>query len=197
MRIREILAERVLNLRTPIEKEKYAEKVWDVLQTSYADIGGFSTASTLDELIQKFSLWKIVVRNGIVTAVKVYRDQFGRKSVGVGTNGTVQGKKDIKMIMQDDVKTGRMWVEVSGKPEQLYRKFGAMPLDAKYAQLLTKHPIMSISPDGYHYTRLIAGTPHEKIIYGVVNLSPEDVETLKNHGLNLHELPPNVKLPQK
>jgi hypothetical protein len=197
MRLHEILVERVLNLRTPEEKEKYANQVWDVLQASYAEIGGFGTAATIDELIKKFSLWKVVVRNGDVTAVKVYRDQFGRKSVGVGTNGTYQGKKDIKMMMQDDVKTGRMWVEVSGKPEQLYRKFGAMPIDAKYAEILTKHPIMSISPDGYHYTRMIAGKPHEKIIYGVVNLSPEAVEYLKNQGINPHELPPGVKLPQK
>jgi hypothetical protein len=193
MRANELLVERVVNAFDEIKKQQYAQQVWNILQASYAGLpGGFGTASSIEELMEKLGLWKIIVRNGRVTAVNVYRDQHGRKSIASGTDGTSQGKLDYKMIKSEDVRLGRAWAEVSGAPEAILSKMGAKPIPSKFAKILTGKHIMSYDPDGYHYTRLIAGEPREKIMYGVVNLSSELKQQLENSGIQVNQLPNDI-----
>ena len=194
MRLREILTERILTLQTHAEKQKYVDQVWDVLQKSYASIGGFGTAADTSELINRFPLWKIVIRNGNITAVKVEKSQYGRKSVGVGTDGTSQGKKDIRMLIQTDISMKHTWAETSGKPESLYRKMGANPIPAKFAEFLTRHSILSIAPDGYHYTRLFNRTPYEKIIYGFADITADDIKALETYGIDVKQLQEGIRI---
>ena len=189
MRAKEILYERIVNLHRYDNKDKYGEEVWNILQKSYEPVGGFKTAVSLEELIEKSGMWKLVVRNGLVTAVKIYRDQFGRKSIASGSDGSRQGKKDVFMMMKDDVKYGRTWAEVSGPVEKLMGKFGATPIPAIYAEYLSKKKILSISTDGYHYTRLIEGEPHEKIMFGVPQLTPKNILELESQGISLNHWP--------
>ena len=166
-----------------------------MLQTAYAPLGGFSTAENIDELIYKKSgLWKAISRNGHLTAVHIYKNQFGSKGIGIASDGTVQGKKDVKMLLRSDIATKRMWIEVSGIPEKLYQQYGATAISSKFAPILTKHEILSYDPDGYHYTRLIHGQPKEKIIYGTVRLSSIDKEYLKAHDIEIHDLPSNIEV---
>lgn len=193
MKMSEVLTERVINAFEPKIKQNYAQQVWDILQSSYANIGGFGSASSIEELIEKSGLWKIIVRGGRVTAVNIYKDQHGRKSIASGTDGTSQGKQDFKMIKNEDVKLSRAWSEVSGAPEAILKKMGAKPIPSKFAPLLTGKEILDYNSDGYHYTRLIAGHPHEKIIYGVVQLTPELIQKLQNTGVDLQSLPDNFK----
>ena len=194
MNISELLIERVVNAFDPTKKQHYATQVWDLLQKSYSTVpGGFGTAATIEELIEKSGLWKLVVRDGRVTAAGIYRDQHGRKSIAAGTDGTTQGKKDYLMIKDADVKLGRAWAEVSGAPERIMAKSGAKPLPAKFAEVLTGKEILEYNPDGYHYTRLIAGDPHEKVIYGVINMTPELEQQLTKAGISLKDLPQNFK----
>lgn len=192
MKYSELIQERVFNAFDSANKLKYGQQVWDVLQKSYSSLpGGFGTASSLDELIEKSGLWKIVVRNGEVTAVNIYKDQFGRKSIASGTNGSVQGKKDFMMLKDADVKYKRAWAEVSGAPEKILARLGAKPIPAKFAPILTGKEILEFNPDEYHYTRLIAGDPHEKIIFGFVNLTTELVSHLNDIGIEPQSLPDN------
>lgn len=194
MKINDILLERVYNAFTSTDKMKYADQVWAVLQQSYSKLrGGFGTASSLEELIEKSGLWKVVVRDGKVSAVNIYKDQHGRKSIASGTDGTPQGKKDFMMIKNEDVKFNRAWVEVSDAPEKILARMGAKPIPSKFAGPLTGKEILDYNSDGYHYTRLIAGEPHEKIIYGIVNLDPKLEEKLRNAGISTHELPGNIR----
>jgi hypothetical protein len=50
--------------------------------------------------------------------------------------------------------------------EGLYRKMGAKPIPNTEAHQLTGKRILSLDDDGVHYTRLIAGHPHVKALYG-------------------------------
>ena len=190
MRANEFLIERVVNAFTVQDKQAHAQEVWDMLQKSYAAVpGGFGTADSVEELINKSALWKMVRRDGHITAIGIYRDQHGRKSIAAGTDGTVQGKRDYMMIKTADISQGRAWAEVSGAPEAILRRSGARPLPNKFAAVLTGKVILDLNPDGIHYTRLIGGDAHEKAIYGTVDLSPELVEKLAAQGIELHEFP--------
>lgn len=196
MKAIEILSERVVNAFDNDKKKQYSDQVWNILQQSYAKLpGGFGTASSVEELIAKSGLWKIIVRNGKVSAVNVYKDQHGRKSIASGTDGSPQGKMDYKMIKNADVKLGRAWAEVSGAPAAMLEKMGAKPIPSKFAEMLTGKKIMNYDPDGVHYTRLINGEPHEKVMYGIVNLSPELESKLANSGVELNQLPDNFVKP--
>lgn len=194
MRVNEILVERVINAFDEKTKLQYGNEVWDLLQKSYSKVpGGFGSADDIPDLIKKGDLWKIVTRAGKVTAVGIYRDQFGRKSIAAGTNGTRQGLADYMMIKNADVQMSRAWAEVSGAPEAIMAKSGCKPIPAKFAHILSKKEILEINPDGYHYTRLIQGEPHEKIMYGSISMTPELVQHLVAMGIQLHELPTNFK----
>jgi hypothetical protein len=175
MRFKEFITETYINAIQPDQKQKYAKKVWDILQASYASLpGGFATAATVEELIEKSQLWKMVRKDGRIVAVQIYKDQYGRKGIAGGTDGSEIGKKEFNKIVADDIRLNRSWAEVSGKPEQIMIKLGAQPIPNSLAAILTGKEILSRSPDGFHYTRLIAGKPYEKIIFGTVNL-PTDI----------------------
>jgi hypothetical protein len=194
MKSSEFLIERVVNLANDESKEKYSAEVWDILTNSYKSIGGFKSARTPEDLIAKSGLWKLITRDGKVTAAFIYRDQFGRKAIAMGTDGTPQGKRDFAMIKDEDVKRERAWSEVSGAMEHIMKKAGAKPIPNKFATALSGKDIISYNPDGFHYTRDIQGHPHEKIIYGVVHLGPEEIQRFEAHGIDLHALPANIRI---
>lgn len=194
MRINELLIERVVNAFDDQTKLHYGQEVWNILQRSYAEVpGGFGSADDIPDLISKGSLWKLVVRDGQVTAVGIYRDQFGRKAIASGTDGTRQGLRDYKMMKVEDQKFDRAWAEVSGKPEAAMVKAGFKPLPSKFAPILTKKEIIEYNSDGYHYSRMIAGGIHEKIIYGSIQVTPDLAQQLQAAGIHLHELPTQFK----
>jgi hypothetical protein len=182
------LCESIVNIWDDDEKRRIADEVWNILVSSYANIGGFRSASSPKELIDKSGLWKIVTRHGNITAVSIYKNRLGRKNIALGSDGTMKGKLDLKMIMKDDIKLHRIWAEVSGAPEHIMKRLGAIPNKAKYAAALTKKHILSYNEDNYHYTRLIMGNPHEKIIYGVINPTSDEIEALKREGIDLQTL---------
>lgn len=193
MRIKDLLTERVVNLFDPEDKAKYADRVWDMLQVAYEPVGGFGSAANVEELIDTPGLWKLVVRDGEITALTLYKDAHGRKAIASATNRQKSGSKDYKMIRQADHELSRSWAEVSDKPEILFQKMGAHPIPNKFAHILTGKHILDYNDDGYHYTRLIAGHPHEKIIYGTVQLSADMLQKIQDAGIELHELPSNMQ----
>ena len=87
MKIHEILCEKIINLHKTEDKALYADEVWDILNKSYSKIGGFKSAASKEELVDKSGLWKLITRNGEITALNIYKNQYGRKSIATGTNG--------------------------------------------------------------------------------------------------------------
>jgi hypothetical protein len=123
----------------------------------------------------------LVIRDGLVSAVNIYKNKFGLKCIGMGTDGTPQGKLDYYMLIKDDIRLNRMWSEVSGAPEHIMKKLGALPVPNKYAEFLTEHIILQLDDDGYHYVRLIRGIPYRKIIYGKPSITSKD----KSDNINI------------
>lgn len=205
MRYHEFLIERIVNLQSTDEKMSYADKVWDMLQRSYKKIGGFKSANSPEELASEPGYWKLVRRGDRITALGVYKkipktQNFKMIAGATETElnpetgeykATSQGLKDYTMVNLADTKTNRSWSEVSGPLEKLMIRSGARPISNKYAEFLTGKKILELNQDGYHYTRLIQGEPHEKLIVGFINLSPEGKEELIQRGFDLKEFPPN------
>ena len=71
-------------------------------------------------------------------------------------------------------------------PEKMLARAGATPLSNQLAATLTGKEILDLNPDGYHYTRLIAGHPHEKIIYGFVKMDPALAQKLEKLNITVH-----------
>ncbi len=203
MRAHEFLTERVLNLHTQEQKAQYADEVWDMLQKAYAKMGGFKSATSKEEIIEIPGYWKLIRRGSEITAVNLYKQSSHTKNlktyasaaqvhIDPETNeykATPQGLADYTKLKNEDLKMKRGWAEVSGGAEKTAKRIGAKPVPNKFAQYLTGKEIFELDPDGYHYTRLIQGKPHKKIIYGFIGLTPEQEKELENKGLDIQDLP--------
>lgn len=88
------------------KKEKWADEVWDMLQKSYAAIGGIkgSGFGSKKEMIHKIPFWKLKTRNGQLKLVVMYKDKGGRKSVAIGTDGSDEAKKLLAKQMKEELK---------------------------------------------------------------------------------------------
>lgn len=110
MLAREIITERYINAvgftnASLALKEKYAQQVWDILQRSYASMGGIKGTgfNSIDDMIATIPFWKIAVKDGQVRAVMLYKDKEGRKRVAVGTDGSPESAKLIDNMMPSDL----------------------------------------------------------------------------------------------
>lgn len=134
----QFLDEHVLSIGLNPKHEKYREhhrqEIHDMLRKSYEPVGGYcghksGTKEESDAIHADISnphhIIKATRRNGKITAVHMYKKKHGRKAIGVATNGTEQGKKDVRKNFADDHKMKRAWGEFSGTPEHLQRKMGS------------------------------------------------------------------------
>ncbi len=165
MKLRELLLETYVNLWGKEEITKYIDEIWEIMQFSYRNLeGGFATASTKEELINKAHFAKLVRRNGKIVAAKLYSDKHGRKGIATGSDGSELGKQAVYSMIREDMKLGRSWSEVSGSPERLALHYGGIPVPNELAEKFINKPILSREGDGYHYTRKIGDKVHTKMI---------------------------------
>lgn len=103
--LKAFLIERYVNIIGDEDlKRKYADQVWDILQKSYAAIGGIkgNGFASKEDMIKNIPFWKLAVQNGKVEAAVMYKDKGGRKSVAMGTTGSTWGKtRAVEMIKAD------------------------------------------------------------------------------------------------
>ena len=166
------LNEHYINLFSASDKSKYWPEVEAMIENSYSYIGGYK--GDFKEFFGPDHLWKLVRKNGKIIAGKIYKDKFGRKAVCAFTDGTAEGKMALKLIIKEDLKLGRSWAEVSGKAEDVYRySMKATPFPHEVVKVIMSainKEVIDWNEDGYHYTRLINGEPHEKAIYGKIEI---------------------------
>lgn len=156
-------------------KKQYLNQVWHILQDSYKSIGGIANIQNPKDLLDDEFAWKLVTRSGKVVAVTINKyNGSDRKLVCGGSNGTIQGKKDFYKLCSEDVKRieRNSWAEVSGSMEGVFLfKLNGTPIPAEIAKEILEDrgkEIISISNDGFHYTRKIGGKSYEKIMIGNV-----------------------------
>lgn len=173
----EILNERILNVGKFQErhrKEDYVDKVLDMLNKSYAPIGGIKGIDR-DELMDDNVFWKLVRLDGEIVACMIYKFSiFGRKILCGGTDGSVAGKLGFKRIMAEDKKMCdriMCWTEVSGAPKRIYEKIGLPKIPLESAIKILRDLGKTIKEPGkedpgYSYIRMIGGVPLEKTMFG-------------------------------
>ena len=107
MRVKEIINERFMNLIGAVNqptRDKYRDQVWDILQKSYAGIGGIKGSGFKDpQDMDNIPMWKLIMLNGEVQGVIMYKDKQGRKAVAIGSNGSQYAKDKIEDIYRNDL----------------------------------------------------------------------------------------------
>ena len=172
-------------------KNQYKKQVWDLLQSSYAKNGGLigSGFQSMEIMVQKIPMWKMVINNGTVEAVVLYKDKGGRKSVAMGSTGSPYAKKAISnlfpaelqrsygeksksalgalmkivpwSVLEPYAKTPAQVKKVSKHSITSLKDFkGTLPDDAKAT--LTKFPVLQ----PYGYFREIGGKLSFKVMIG-------------------------------
>lgn len=155
---------------------KYKDQVWDILYNAYQNLpGGMAGCDSVEDLIKDSEFWKLVTKNDKVLAVFIYNfKRGGRKIQYAGRIAGDEGRKAFYKVVEEDTKLieRETWTEVSGAPEYIYKeKMGMTPIPADVAQMILKDkPFISIDKDGYHYTRMIGGEPHTKIMLGNIKV---------------------------
>lgn len=143
------LDERFINLFTrDIEKRReYADEVWDILQKSYASVGGIKGSGFKDkeDMINNLPFWKLATKNGEVVAVGMFKDKNGRKRVAVGAKRAPGAKEKVVDMMLSDLKMKRSWGEVSGPSWGFLMK--NVPEDIILQALIPIEKVRKLLPD--------------------------------------------------
>ena len=167
----EYLTESYVNITSEHEKEVYAEQVFEILQKSYAKIGGIhgSGFSSPEDMIKNIPYWKLFKRNDKIIACVLYKDTNGRKLVALGSDGSDEGKNVAKRMLRDDIEHDRAYGEISDAVLRYLQKTYGDELhkflvpSKEVGNILNK----DVTPTGtYTYKRSIGGVEHEKAMYG-------------------------------
>ena len=171
------LNEKVLSIGFKAEHEKFREKhrqeIHDMIHKAYASEDGYSghvsgsaeESKAIHDDISKSNI-KAVKRDGKISAVNLYRDQHGRKSIASATNGTEQGKNDWKKIKSEDHTQKRAWGETSHKVLHMQNKMGVPKIPSSRAKELLGKDVTPTSGDEYEYSRKIGKDIRQKTMMG-------------------------------
>lgn len=182
-----ILKEHYVNIiNDRAEKERYLDEVSSLILPAYAKIGGHPTHDMHDYLADKY-FWKLVRKNNKIIAALIYKlDGQNRKYNAGGSDGTVEGKQALYKILADDIvlHDRGAYGEVSDAIEHIYLdKFGGKTIPNKVAQYILKNrfnkEVISLDPDGKHYTRMINGKETRKVMVG--NIPAEYLDLDQNN----------------
>ena len=182
-----LITEHYTNLFKGDDFSKWKQQAYDLLNKSYADIGGLLGTPNADALVDDSDMWKIFHRGDKILAICVYTfKRTGRKLTACGclqgSDGRAdpEAKKWLYKIISDDMSRRNGWAEVDDKMAHVLAKNGGVPVPSDIAEILMKDKNFTYKdPDGYHYRRIIGGEEHTKILYA----NPEG-EQIKNNTFN-------------
>ena len=178
------------------QREQWVDQVWDILQKSYAPIGGIkgSGFGSKQDMIDNIPFWKIYTKEDKVVAAAFYKDKGGRKTVAIATDGSELGKKIVADIfkaslgvsygeksgpalgtmmktvpwetLQNFILTPQQLSKISGEKIMTVDEFGLKNLDEKDQFTYKKFP--QLKP--YFYVRELSGKIYLKAAMGTPNL---------------------------
>lgn len=146
--------------------------IWQMLVSSYENIGGLKTYRSKEDFLRKVKYAKIAYNNGDIVACAIYRNMEGSyKMVAIGCNQEDIGKQGIQAIIKDDIEKFdyHFWAEVSGAIEHYFRKYNGYPMPnilAPEILSISSELIRLSKNDNVHYERQISNEWFEKMIYG-------------------------------
>lgn len=148
------------------------EFLWQMLVSSYENIGGLKTYKSKDDFLRKVKYAKVVYYNDEIVACAIYRNMEGSyKMVAIGCNQEEIGKQGVQAIIKDDIEKFdyHFWAEVSGAIEHYFKKYNGYPMPNILAPEILSISSELIRPsenDMVHYERQIANEWFKKMIYG-------------------------------
>lgn len=106
---KEFLAEGFINVIATRDDEarvKYAAAVFDLLQKTYASIGGIkgSGFASKEDMIANIPFWKLYFQGDRLIVAVLYKDKSGRKGVALGTDGSAKAKSILAQILKETAK---------------------------------------------------------------------------------------------
>lgn len=177
-----LLSERVLSIGLnpdhEIHRTAYKEKIHNILRDSYKVVGGYAghehgskseSDAIYNDILNPNHIIKLTKRNNNVSAVSLYKKQYGRKLIAIGTDGTEQGKKDFYKNHTEDSKLKRSWGEYSGPAEKISRKVNMPEIPNNRVKELIGKLDINLDPHSNRYTRKIGSTFRDKIMLGYPN----------------------------
>jgi hypothetical protein len=166
----QILLEHYVNAFKDDVKRKYMQEVWDILQASYAYIGGIKGEEFVSpETMLKVPFWKLCIKDGKIITVRMYKDHNGRKSIAGGTDGSRMGTIAMAKDIKQDLDVG--YSEVSGATEVFIKKrypelYKKCMIPAKDVSKIINKQVELIDGDEFHYKRELGGKMVEKLLLG-------------------------------
>jgi len=102
------------------QKLQYIDEVWDMIQKSYASIGGIKGSGfrSKEDMLKNIPMWKLYFSGGKLTVVVLYKDKTGRKLVAIGATSEPGLRKKAVYILGQIMKAGveNSIAEISGGP---------------------------------------------------------------------------------
>ena len=177
----EFITEKVLSIGLNPEHEKYRtqhmQDMHDMLVKSYHYVGGYAGLGSGSEeeskaihsdLSNPDHIIKVIKRGSAITALAMYKPQFGRKGIASATDGTAQGVKDWKKMRDEDSRR-HGWAETSHKATAALKKLGYPEIPIQDMQRILSNKKLTPT-SGNKYTREIGGHEHEKLGMGYPKL---------------------------
>ena len=173
MRFKEFLNEKFLNLFSSRDKRIFVDVVWEILQRTYAPLGGIkgSGFSSKEDMVNNIPFWKLLRRGDKILAVQLYKDSNGRKFVAAGTDGSREGKEALKKILTDELTLGRSYGEISENVLKALANFigeeqmKSFIVDPSEVEAIIQKPIF-FEPGDLFYLRDIHGHKEKKFLIG-------------------------------
>ena len=131
-----IINEHFVNCKNEQEMKQYGDIVWKILQKAYEYCGGIKNVESVDDLIKDTHLWKLYRKDNEIKAVICYTDRKGgRKLCLLGQDGSDDGRKMLKKMLEDDfkLKDRNSWGGFSGKAAITALKHGGIPVPSEIA----------------------------------------------------------------
>jgi hypothetical protein len=135
------------------DRKVWADRVWDLLQKTYAKIGGIkgSGFTSADDMVKNIPFWKLFTRGENVLVVLLYKEKSGRKIVALATDGSNEAKDILTDVFKNGLKVA--WGEKS-KAVLIYM-MSVVGIDAlrpfllkpKQAGELLKTEVLKLTPE--------------------------------------------------